>query len=40
MICCNTKNDLISTSSYSIKINDISINFKNLNESKIIFIYS
>ena len=39
MICCNT-NDKTLTLSYSIKINDIIINFKNLNESKIFFIYS
>ncbi len=38
MICCNT-NDKTLTLSYSIKINDIIIN-KNLNESKIFFIYS
>lgn len=39
MICCRSKNDKISTSSYSTKINDHLSNFKNLNESKIIFIY-
>lgn len=38
MICCNT-NDKTLTLSYSNKINDIILN-KNLNESKIFFIYS
>ena len=41
MICFRSKNDIISTSSYSTNINDYLSNFKNLNESKIIlFIYN